>query len=883
MNDFMEPQLGLRRRRRAVPDEIGEGGGEVILEEDLDNNNRNDPAEEAPLRMQPPPPPRRVVRRPRRTPLSDTRVNSYSTRTWRLSHTYCFVSTLLALLAILATTPTSRFFEARQPQQPISSLSSSSGSWTSAEQVVKAAAVGVAAKRGGGADAAASDPETRDFLQSIQQWWNAQYSPQPEEATTSHHPWWLRWTHKHRVESSTDTISNTSAAQKLLQWVDPAILHPSMTTPTDIIDKILTSTPRLLSIANFLLAMTYLLHSAVAAWFLGAHRSNSNMGDPYSNNQHNINNPLPMAVVGDWSTSAGARERMGGFLVFKLLLISAVVAPDTLDLLILLTWYTILSCLRSLGHLAHATTTHLAAVGQPPRPGVLHLLILVLVCNILAAASCVALFHAAGWGMVLLLTCDCALLGADVLSHMLKHFQCVLEDSHSQTIQRLEARQLELHTTSHNNNTGENQANQEEGWEEIPNSREDNENGNVDFGANYNDNNRQDEEEEGGDEMTYNNMSSFEVQQESRRLDRQMEVLDLAHARRLSILDSVMFGLELVCHFLTVIHFCHIWSLHGVQFTLLDGVLALHLHSAISTACKKIAQRRNIHSIARDLQGLFPNATDQELRKASLAGDVCCICLGTMSTGGHVKKVHCGHLYHTHCLREVVERAQSIQAAKCPLCRASVLDGRRPGEEQNRNTAVVQQQQQPQPPEPQQQQTQPQPGEHALFRFTTEGIFPAWLPIPAFSFEVVRRPTAGAQPQQQQQQQPVPVVAIPQQQTQEQEEVAVPANNTDNANTNDNPEEMAPVDNGSALDHHHHQPPPPQQQQQTSLLRRILVLAGAIPMSPEEEARALAQLVDMFPQYDRSDLLRELRERGSSEAVAESILLGIFSGVPRGD
>jgi len=67
----------------------------------------------------------------------------------------------------------------------------------------------------------------------------------------------------------------------------------------------------------------------------------------------------------------------------------------------------------------------------------------------------------------------------------------------------------------------------------------------------------------------------------------------------------------------------------------------------------------------------------------------------------------------------------------------------------------------------------------------------------------------------------------------------------------------------------------------TSLLRRILVLAGAVPMTPEEEAHALAQLVDMFPQYDRSDLMRELRQRGSPEAVAESILMGTFSGVPR--
>jgi hypothetical protein len=66
-----------------------------------------------------------------------------------------------------------------------------------------------------------------------------------------------------------------------------------------------------------------------------------------------------------------------------------------------------------------------------------------------------------------------------------------------------------------------------------------------------------------------------------------------------------------------------------------------------------------------------------------------------------------------------------------------------------------------------------------------------------------------------------------------------------------------------------------------SFLRRFLVLAGAIPMSPEEEARSIAILTDAFPQYDRSDLLRELRQRGSAEAVAESVLLGVFSGVPR--
>ena len=710
-----------------------------------------------------------------------------------------------------------------------------------------------------------------------------------------------------------------------LQWIDPVLL-PYLTTTvsttsssssssskkaptTDIIDKILTSTPRLLIIANFMLSMTYLLHTAIATWFLGTGGGGSNS----SNGQQSaatIPQP-PSGLVMEWpnnnnvnnnintSGGAGARERMGGFLVFKLLLISAVVAPDTLDLLILLTWYTWLSCLRSLDHLAYTTTTHLAALGQAPSVGAVQLLFLVLGCDIVAAASCVALFHAAGWGIVLLLTCDCALLGADVLSHILKHFQCALEETHGTTIQRLEARQLELHNAINNNddninietddsvndihqseNRRQRYEQQEQQLEEAPLEQQDDD---------HNDNLLV-EETEGGDEEQLlrqrpaTGMTRMEVQQESRRLDRRMERYELIHARRLSILDSTMFGLEMICHLLTVAHFCHIWSLHGVQFTLIDGVLALHLHSAVSTFCKKIAQRRNVHSIARDLQGYFPNATDEELRKASAAGDVCCICLGTMSTGGHVKKVRCGHLYHTHCLREVVERAQSIHAAKCPLCRATLMESNsassttaNPGNRQRNmpggNPPVF-------PPEggagtngvaggvP----IAPAGGERALFRFSTEGILPIWLPVPAFSFEVVRRPPIGAQVPQLGQQPPqqvplnVPGAVQP---TGQDEGLA--------ADTGD-------VAVNRALDGEIQDPPArPVQEQEPSFLRRLLVLAGAIPMSPEEEARALTQLVDMFPQYDRSDLLRELRDRGSAEAVAEAILMGVFSGVPRGD
>jgi hypothetical protein len=108
---------------------------------------------------------------------------------------------------------------------------------------------------------------------------------------------------------------------------------------------------------------------------------------------------------------------------------------------------------------------------------------------------------------------------------------------------------------------------------------------------------------------------------------------------------------------------------------------------------------------------------------------------------------------------------------------------------------------------------QPEQQQQALFRFSTDAILPAWIPIPNFSFEIVRRP--------------------------------------------------------------------PTPQPETSWFRRLLLWTGAVPMTPAEEAVAAEQLVDMFPQYDRADLVRELRQRGSTEGVAEAILTGVFSGVPR--
>ncbi|PNH00765.1 E3 ubiquitin-protein ligase, partial [Tetrabaena socialis] len=65
----------------------------------------------------------------------------------------------------------------------------------------------------------------------------------------------------------------------------------------------------------------------------------------------------------------------------------------------------------------------------------------------------------------------------------------------------------------------------------------------------------------------------------------------------------------------------------------------------------------------------FPDADAEDLRRCD---GVCIICREEMAGAGSNKRLHCGHVFHLHCLRSWLERQQN-----CPTCRASVF--RRPG------------------------------------------------------------------------------------------------------------------------------------------------------------------------------------------------------------
>jgi len=50
----------------------------------------------------------------------------------------------------------------------------------------------------------------------------------------------------------------------------------------------------------------------------------------------------------------------------------------------------------------------------------------------------------------------------------------------------------------------------------------------------------------------------------------------------------------------------------------------------------------------------FPDATAEDLQRAD---GVCIICREEMSAAGSNKKLHCGHVFHLHCLRYLLRLA----------------------------------------------------------------------------------------------------------------------------------------------------------------------------------------------------------------------------------
>ncbi|GMF56867.1 unnamed protein product [Phytophthora fragariaefolia] len=255
----------------------------------------------------------------------------------------------------------------------------------------------------------------------------------------------------------------------------------------------------------------------------------------------------------------------------------------------------------------------------------------------------------------------------------------------------------------------------------------------------------------------------------------------------LLLLQTVLSGCYLV---LLVLYYLYVISVDQFRVSLFDLILILNVKNATVRLLEKVKHVKLYHQVVLDLDHLFPDATPDEL--ASVADDVCAICLKSMST--QAKKLRCGHLFHRLCLRQCLQKASvsdafagldpltrmanglgmegplppGVAAAagstagstsmRCPICRKQVCGGKcevistQPEERHPRQPeAEADNQQQPlmnannASNEPHARVATGVPaGANAnaaapeeVLRFST-AFLSRWVPFPNFSFEIVR-------------------------------------------------------------------------------------------------------------------------------------------------
>lgn len=112
-------------------------------------------------------------------------------------------------------------------------------------------------------------------------------------------------------------------------------------------------------------------------------------------------------------------------------------------------------------------------------------------------------------------------------------------------------------------------------------------------------------------------------------------------------------------------YFLTILTLNGIHFGVFELVIVLNLRTIILHLRNKISAYKNYKSLTAEMDTAYPNVSPEEL---SQIDDNCAICRDPLTSA---KKLPCGHLFHTNCLRSWLEYNSS-----CPSCRFELI---RPG------------------------------------------------------------------------------------------------------------------------------------------------------------------------------------------------------------
>ncbi|XP_034445161.1 autocrine motility factor receptor a isoform X1 [Hippoglossus hippoglossus] len=120
------------------------------------------------------------------------------------------------------------------------------------------------------------------------------------------------------------------------------------------------------------------------------------------------------------------------------------------------------------------------------------------------------------------------------------------------------------------------------------------------------------------------------------------------------LMELLLLGLDLL-HHIHMLIFSNIW------LSMASLVIFMQLRSLVQEVQKRIRRHHNYLRVLRNMETRFPVASADEV---AAGNDDCAICWDVMSSA---RKLPCGHLFHSSCLRSWLE-----QDTSCPTCRMSL-------------------------------------------------------------------------------------------------------------------------------------------------------------------------------------------------------------------
>nr|CAB3221434.1 E3 ubiquitin-protein ligase AMFR [Phallusia mammillata] len=116
--------------------------------------------------------------------------------------------------------------------------------------------------------------------------------------------------------------------------------------------------------------------------------------------------------------------------------------------------------------------------------------------------------------------------------------------------------------------------------------------------------------------------------------------------------------MELLSLSINFVHHLHMLFSGNIWLSMASLVICMQLRYIVSEIQKRLLRHKNYRRVVANMEAQFPAATREEIAAHE---DQCAICWDQME---NARKLPCGHLFHSPCLRSWLE-----QDTTCPTCR----------------------------------------------------------------------------------------------------------------------------------------------------------------------------------------------------------------------